>query len=148
VASGELLRIDSKTNSIVARIDVEVASSALAAGNGAAWVARWSGDRTYLTRINTGTNQPDTPIVVEGGWTPFAVGAGRLWLMGGTEPEHRLAWLNHAVLQLEGSIVVARMPAFEGSGVFDLETDAVWVAQYEDSVTRVDVDSRSRPFSR
>jgi hypothetical protein len=43
------------------------------------------------------------------------------------------------VLQLEGSIVVGRMPAFEGSGVFDPETDAVWVAQHEDSVTRVDV---------
>lgn len=139
VASGELLRIDPNTNSVVARIDLEVASSALAVGDGAAWVARWDADRTYLTRIDTGTNQADLPMVVEGQWTPFTVGAGRLWLMGGTEPEIRLAWLNLSALQLEGSIVVGRMPAFEGSGVFDPQTDAVWVAQYEDSVTRVDV---------
>jgi hypothetical protein len=139
VASGELLRIDPGTNSVVARIDLEVASSALAVGEGAAWVARWGADRTYLTRIDTGINRADGPIVVEGGWTPFAVGAGRLWLMGGIEPEIRLAWLNLAALELEGSIVVGRMPAFEGSGVFDPETDTVWVAQYEDSVTRVDV---------
>jgi hypothetical protein len=138
-ASGQLLRIDPDTNSVVARIDLEVASSALAVGDGAAWVARWGADRTYLTRIDTGTNQADVPIVVEGGWTPFAVGAGRLWLEGGFVPEIRLAWLNPAALQLEGSIVVARTLAFEGSGVFDPETDTVWVVQEEDSVTRVDV---------
>jgi hypothetical protein len=143
VASGQLLRIDAATNAVVARIDREVASSALAVGDGAAWVARWGADRTYLTRIDTGTNQADVPIVVEGGWTPFAVGAGRLWLEGKFVPEIRLAWLDLARLQLEGSIVVARTLAFDGSGVFDPETDSVWLAQEEDSVTRVDVRAPS-----
>jgi hypothetical protein len=143
MATGQLLRIDPNTNSVVARIDLAVASSALAVGDGAAWVARWGADRTYLTRIDAGTNRADVPIVVAGAWTPFAVGAGRLWLEGGFVPEIRLAWLNLAGLKLEGSIVVARTLAFEGSGVFDHETGAVWVAQHEDSVTRVDVRAPS-----
>jgi hypothetical protein len=147
MASGQLLRIDPNTNSVVARIDLAVASSALAVGDGAAWVARWGADRTYLTRIDAGTNRADVPIVVEGSWTPFAVGAGRLWLEGGFVPEIRLAWLNVAGLKLEGSIVVARTLAFEGSGVFDHETGAVWVAQHEDSVTRVDVRGPSATSS-
>jgi hypothetical protein len=139
VAKGQLFRIDPNTNSVAARIDLEVASPALAMGDGAVWVARWDADRTYLTPIDTGRDHVDDPIVVEGGWTPFAVGAGRLWLLGGTAPEIRLAWLDLADLRLEGSIVVVKMTAFEGSGVFDPETDSVWVAQEEDSVTRVDV---------
>jgi hypothetical protein len=147
VASGQLLRIDVDTNSVVARIDLEVASGALAVGDGAAWVARWGADHTYLTRIDTVTNQADVPVVVEGGWVPFAVGAGRLWLMGGFVPEIRLAWLNPTAVQLEGSIVVARTLADEGSGVFDPETDSVWVAQAEDSVTRVDVVAPSATSS-
>jgi hypothetical protein len=139
VANGQLLRIDTTTNSVAARIDLEVASPALAVGEGEAWVARWDADRSYLTRIDTGTDRADDPILVEGGWTPFAVGAGRLWLLGGTTPEIRLAWLDIAEPRLEGSIVVVKMTAFEGSGVFDPETDSVWVAQSEGSVTRVDV---------
>jgi hypothetical protein len=59
--------------------------------------------------------------------------------LGGTTPEIRLAWLDIAEPRLEGSIVVVKMTAFEGSGVFDPETDSVWVAQSEGSVTRVDV---------
>jgi hypothetical protein len=139
VANGQLLRIDPNTNSVAARIRLEVASTALAVGDGAVWVARWDAHRTYLIRIDTATNQADGPIVVEGGWTPFAVGAGRLWLLGGMAPEIRLGWVDLAKLRLEGSIVVVKMTAFEGSGVFDPETDSIWLAQEEDSVTRVDV---------
>jgi len=139
VANGQLLRIDPNTNSVAARIRLEVASPALAVGDSAVWVARWDAHRTYLTRIDTATNQADGPIIVEGGWTPFAVGAGKLWLLGGIAPEIRLGWVDLAKLRLEGSIVVVKMTAFEGSGVFDPETDSVWVAQEEDSVTRVDV---------
>lgn len=145
-AGSELLRVDPNTNSVVARIDLGKVSTAFAVGDGGVWaVATYGPDRTYLTRIDAGTNEASSPVVVDGQWTPFAVGAGRLWLMGGMEPEIRLAWLDPATLELEGSIVVGEFPAFEGSGIFDPETDTVWVAQYEGSVTRVDLRPTPSP---
>lgn len=140
-AGGELLRVDPNTNSVVARIDLE-ASTAFGVGDTAVWaVATYGPDSTYLTRIDAGTNETGSSVIVEGGWTPFAVGAGRLWLMGGMEPEIRLAWLDLGTLTLEGSIVVGELPAFEGSGIYDPATDTIWVAPYEGSVTRVDLRS-------
>lgn len=140
-ANGQLFRIDTNTNSVVARINVDAATT-LTVGDGAVWMATdYAANRTYLTRVDAATNQAAAPVIVEGGWTPFAVGAGRLWLMGGMEPEIRVAGLNLATLELEGPIVVGELPAFEGSGVFDAETDTVWISQYEGSVTRVDLRS-------
>jgi hypothetical protein len=137
--SGELFRIDSITNAVVARFDLEMAGR-LAVGDGAVWVVSGlTADSTTLTRIDTATNQAAEQIDVDGQWTPFAVGAGSLWLMGGMQPEILVAGLDLSNLQMGEPVVVGEMPAFEGSGIFDPEADALWISQEEDSVTRVDL---------
>jgi len=60
--------------------------------------------------------------------------------MGGIEPVIRVAGLDLATLNLEASVVVGKLPAFEGSGIFDLATNSLWVSQAESSVTRVALD--------
>lgn len=139
--NGVLFRIDPTTNSVVARIDLEMAS-AFAVGDGSVWVvSAYAPDGTSLTRIDAGTDQPAAQIDVEGQWTPFVVGAGRLWLMGGMQPEIRVAGLNLSTLELEGSVVVGELPAFEGSGIYDPGTGSLWISQYKNSVTRVELRS-------
>lgn len=140
--SGVLFRIDPSTSSVVARIDLEMARYAFAVGDGSVWVVSDYGlDRTTLTRIDAATDQAAERIDVERGWTPFAVGAGRLWLMGGMQPRILVAGLNLSTLELEEPVVVGELPAFPGSGIFDPETNALWISQAENSVTRVDLRS-------
>lgn len=139
--NGVLFRIDPTTNSVVARIDLEMAA-AFAVGDGAVWVVRaYSADGTSLTRIDAATDQAAAQIDVEGQWTPFAVGAGRLWLMGGMQPEILVAGLNLSTLELEDPVVVGEIPAFEGSRIFDPEANALWISQEENSVTKVELRS-------
>jgi streptogramin lyase len=138
---GELFRIDPDTNSVVATIDVDM-PGLFAVGEDSVWVVtRLTADSTHLTRIDTATNQAASPVIVEGQWAPFAVGAGRLWLMGGMQPEIRVAGFNLSTLELDQSIVVGELPAFEGSGILDPQTDTLWVSQYEGYVTRIDLTS-------
>lgn len=139
--SGELVRIDPNTNAVVTRIDLQMAG-AFAVGEGSVWVV--SGLRTNgtsLTRIDTATDQAVEQIDVDGQWTPFAVGAGSLWLMGGMQPEIRVTGFNLSTLELEGSVVVGELPAFEGSGIYDPGTGSLWISQFKNSVTRVDLRS-------
>lgn len=104
--NGVLFRIDPSTNSVASRIDLEMASG-FAVGDSAVWVVRaYTADGTSLTRIDTATDQAAEQIDLEGQWTPFAVGAGRLWLMGGMQPEILVAGLNLSTLELEGPVVV------------------------------------------
>jgi hypothetical protein len=139
VASARLVRVDPTTNSTVATFDVEAATT-FAVGSGSVWVASAYADgRTSLTRIDTGTNEPDPSVEITGTWVPFGLGADRLWLLGGNGGSSELGWSDLLAPDLQGSLPLESVPAFEGSGVVDPAADAVWVANLEDSVTKVDL---------
>lgn len=137
---GALFRVDPSTNAVVARIDLGIAG-AFAVGDEAVWaVDTLTADHTFLTRIDTATNTPaGQALDVEGQWTPFAIGAGKLWLMGGMEPRINVAGLDLSSLELETPVVVAELPAYEGSGIFDAAGGAIWIAHHQSFVTKVEL---------
>ena len=134
---GALFRVDPTTNVVAAMINLKMAG-AFAVGDGAVWVVDdLNSNSTSLTQIDTANNQAAAHVDIDGQWTPFAIGAGRLWLMGGMEPNILVAGLNLSTLELEPPVVVADMTAFEGSGVFDPNENALWIAQERHAVTKV-----------
>ncbi len=103
------------------------------------WIAGWDTASTRLTRVDAITNDASLVATVQEQWTPFDVGAGKLWLMGGREPAIRVAGLDLTDLRLGPSVVVGKLPAFEGSGLFDWASNAIWIAQYDRAVTRLEL---------
>jgi YVTN family beta-propeller protein len=138
-SEGALYRISPNANSSVARIDLGMAG-AFAVGDSSVWVVDGlTANGTSLARIATETNRVAAQIDIARQWTPFALGAGRLWLMGGIQPKILVAGLNLSTLELESSVVVADLPAFEGSGIFDSEGNALWIAQEQNAITKVEL---------
>lgn len=141
--SGLLYRIDPNTDSVVAKIRLEMAGP-FAVGETGVWVVGDYGpENTSLHRIDTATNQLADEVDLAQQWTPFAMGAGRLWLMGGTQPQIRVVGLNLTTLELESPVVVGELPAFEGSGVYEPATGSLWISLYDASVTKVELRATS-----
>lgn len=81
---GRVYRIDSHLNEVVAVLKVGKNPGAIAAGEGAVWVANY-GDGT-ITRVDPARGQVVATIVVGGRPTAIAAGAGAVWVhdqMGG-----------------------------------------------------------------
>ena len=145
---GDILKIDPRTNQVVARIDIPVPGLvyAPAVGEGSVWVAVCcSADRLALVRVDTETSRlVGEPIRVEGA-APFAVAAGHVWFFS---ERGTLVGLDVETMELD-----QRLSSSEGpSGVFpdpaaELDADRLvaWIANYEDSVTRVDLTAGTDP---
>lgn len=138
--AGELLRIDPGSNSVTARTALQSVPGRLVADKTGAWTATWSDGETHLAHIGGQTGDVDMTASVEGSWTPFAVGHGRLWLMGGHDGRHtQIGGLNLSTLSIDVTVTLDLVPAYEGGGVFDPSTDSLWISGYKGTVARVDL---------
>jgi len=142
-----LVRIDPATNRIAARVH-DLAGHDVAVGNGEVWVHGWlssfepsvgngSGDRPVAFRIDTTTNRRiGEPIPLEQ-FHPFAVGEGGVWFIGDGPVVSRL---NLEYLHVDAEIATAPM-AVDSTvhAVLDPAGGTIWVANYEDSITRIEL---------
>ena len=124
-------RIDPATGRLVARIDVGVPQSAIAAGAEGVWFLNW--ENRAVTSIDPSTNQVGEEIVLD---SPFlqaiAVGAGSVWV---TSPQDGRLW------RIEpGRSSTARSIQLEvGAGYLAFGDGAAWVANYRTGiVSRID----------
>ncbi len=140
LGGGELLRISPETNSVVARIPLRSGAGFLAAGGDTVWVAdSYSSEGTLLARVDIRTNAAEAPIAVPEQVTPFTSSEGQLWLMENVDQAtFSVIGLNLDSLVADASVSIKGTPAFEGGGIFDSATNAIWVLG-TDSLTRIDL---------
>lgn len=140
---GDILQVDPRTDEVVARIDVPVSGNvfAPALGEGSAWVPVCCVDNELnLVRVEASSGQiVGEPIRVTKAGAPVAVAAGHVWMVA---EDGALYGLNVATSEVDETLSGFDWPA----GTFpdpsaELDTDrlAVWVANYRDSVTRIDL---------
>jgi peptide/nickel transport system substrate-binding protein len=133
VAPNDVGLINAKSGKISAQIPVGHAPSAVAAGEGAIWVA--NGDENSVSRIDSKTNNVSQTIDVGGGPSGIAVGGNSVWVANGLDGTlSRIATSTNNVLQ---TITVGNGPAAVAYGA-----GAIWVASsVEGIVTRIDPGS-------
>ena len=144
----DILQVDPATNELLARIDIPLPGTvyAPALGDGSAWVPVCCVDNELmLVRVDVGTSQiVGEPIRLPGG-APFAFAAGHVWVV---EERGALYGLNVATSEVDEMVSGFGWPA---GGFPDPSTEldpgrlAVWVVNYQDSVTRIDLKSADPP---
>jgi TolB protein len=147
-----VLKIDPFSREVIAALPVRVSMVLDAAvGDGAVWIASWLsafdptvgtgyGDRVVAVRIDTATYEVDYGPVFppEGGPTfrPFAVGPGGVWFLG----NEGISRLNTNTMEVDASVELEEGPMQTEFAVLDEATGTIWIANYEDTVTRIDLD--------
>jgi hypothetical protein len=145
VFGGTIYRIDAATGRLAAELlPGEVPPNAgihtppvLAAGHGYVWTSRYVGDDVEIVRIDPRTNAVLGTGIRGTAFYPFSTEAGRVWFRSGHEDaEPVIAELDPRTLEaqdlvpLDSTIVDATL---------DAETMTIWVADYEQRVTRIDL---------
>lgn len=142
-----LVKIDPSTDEVVATIDANPAPFEMAVGDGAVWVQSWlsafdpsintgSEDRPVVIRVDALTNQVSPPIDYNGVFQPIAVTHGGVWFMG----RQFVARLNSKSLEVEAMVDLP--PGDHESRnflAFEESSGSIWIANYRDTVTRVDL---------
>jgi DNA-binding beta-propeller fold protein YncE len=142
-----LIHVDPVTEQVVGRI-AGLAGGDVAAGAGVVWFQGWlstidpsvgtgAGDRLLALRIDPSSDAlVGEPIRLD--WfRPFAVAEGGIWFVG---EGPSVSVLNTQTLEVDHSVRVE--PVATDSTIhaaFDPGTGAIWVANYEDTITRIDL---------
>lgn len=138
-----LIHIDPQANDVVATIP-GLAGLNVTTGGGLVWIQGWlstidpgSGDRPLALRIDPTTDHfVGDPVPIEF-FNPFAFWEGGIWFV--TE-EAVVSRLNTGTLKVDHSVDVA--PVAQDSTVhaaLDTSTGTIWVANYEEAITRIDL---------
>jgi YVTN family beta-propeller protein len=140
--AGQLVRVDPRTNRVVARIAAGQSPQGVAVGEGGVWVASsqrgnsntWS--RGIVWRIDPHTNEVAATIEVPSILVDVAVGEGAIWASNGNHGRYGAVW------RIEPRTnQVASGPIRVGGGPSDVEVayGSVWVALADDgAVVRID----------
>ena len=118
--STPVLRIDPRTNGVVARIPVAAEVAAIAVGGGAVWVAS---DNGTLTRIDPDSNVVTATVDLGGALSDVAIGFGSVWVANNGSR-------NVARIDPASGKVVARIPTRTRPDGIAVGDDAVWVTAY------------------
>jgi len=142
-----LIHIDPATNQVVTRIP-GLAGLEVVAGDGLVWVQGWlstvnpavgtgAGDRPVALRIEPRTNEiVGDPIALER-FHPFAFEEGGVWFVGDGPAISRL---DAQSLQVDHSIAIDSVAQDSTVHVaLDADLGTIWVANYEDTITRIDL---------
>jgi Tol biopolymer transport system component len=142
-----LIHIDPATNQVVTRIP-GLAGLEVVAGDGLVWVQGWlstvnpavgtgAGDRPVALRIEPRTNEiVGDPIALER-FHPFAFEEGGVWFVGDGPAISRL---DAQSLQVDRSIAIDSVAQDSTVHVaLDADLGTIWVANYEDTITRIDL---------
>lgn len=145
---GDILQIDPTTNEIEARIEMPVRGSVFspALGEGSAWVPVCCVDNQLaLTRIDVSSGQiVGEPFTLQA-TAPFAAAAGHVWLL---DERGGVYGLNVATSEVDEGVSGFEWPvgsAPDPSAELDPGELVVWVANYRDSVTRIDLQPATEP---
>ena len=140
--AGELVRVDPRSNHVVARIAVGESPGGVAVGEGSVWVAsskRVSADTWgagTVWRIDPATNEVVAGVDVSSTLVDVAVGEGAVWASNGNHGRFGGVWrIDPRTTRLAGR------PIRVGGGPSDVEVayGSVWVALADDgAVVRID----------
>jgi DNA-binding beta-propeller fold protein YncE len=142
-----LIHIDPSTNEVVGTIP-GLASLNVATGDGFVWIQGWlstfdpavgtgAGDRPLALRIDPATDHVVGDPVPMGFFYPFAFWEGGVWFVG---QEAEVSRLDTQTLEIDASIAVGAVAQDSAThAAFDEGTETIWVANYEDTITRVDL---------
>ncbi len=134
-----LVKVDPLTGSVVDRIEGDIYS--LAVGEGYVWIAKLDPQgSTLVVRIDPWSDAPTEPSIQWGSsFRPFDAGEGGIWIIEG--PPGGICRLNADTLR-DDSCVDPGDYADTGlnwSAALDTTNDTIWIANYRDTVTRVDI---------
>ena len=137
-SQGALLRIDLRTNRVVATIPTPVSgeNASIAFGEGAVWVTSGQANGVVY-RVDPATNRVTATIGVPGGAFGIVVAAGTVWVTQYLpEPDPGIvARIDARTNQLRSPVQVPNMPGAIRSGL-----DAIWVTS-RFTVSRIDPHS-------
>jgi DNA-binding beta-propeller fold protein YncE len=142
-----LIHIDPETNEVVATIP-DLASLNVATGGGLVWIQGWlstidpsvgtgSGDHPVVLRIDPATDQFVGDPIPMAFFHPFAAWEGGIWFVG---EDGAVARLDSTTLEVDRSVDVA--PVAQDSTVhaaLNINTGTIWVANYQEAITRIDL---------
>jgi DNA-binding beta-propeller fold protein YncE len=117
-------------------------------GGGLVWIHGWlsavdpavgtgSADRPLVIRIDPATDRMVGDAVPLPFFSPFAFWEGGIWFVG---EEATVSRLNAVTLEVDASIRVAAVAQDSTvHAALDAATGTIWVANYENTITRVDL---------
>jgi YVTN family beta-propeller protein len=132
-AGDSLAVVDARSGRLVAATGVSGTPTAVAAGEGAYWIA--NADRHTVSRIDSGTNAVVDTIPVGNGPSGIGTGAGALWVVNS---------LDGTVSRIDPgtNTVVQKIPVGGGPRGIVYAAGSVWVANTGDgTITRIDPES-------
>ena len=132
-AGDSLAVVDARSGRLVAATGVGATPTAVAAGEGAYWVA--NADRHTVSRIDPGTTAVVDTIQVGNGPSGIATGAGAVWVVNS---------LDATVSRIDPgtNTVVQKIPVEGGPRGIVYAAGSVWVANTGDgTITRIDPES-------
>ncbi|MFN2589826.1 MAG: hypothetical protein ABR518_03545 [Actinomycetota bacterium] len=142
--NGGVVRVDIDTG-LVEQIDIDPHGHEIAVGAGYVWVPGWlhdfadvgtgSGDRTVIARIDAGTGQVLEDPLATASFRPFDVGEGGVWFLG----RKGICRLSLDDLEQDSCVEVPTARPAMDSAVLDESTGTIWLANYERTVTRIDL---------
>lgn len=132
--AGSVVRIDPASNRVTATVPLGESPSGIAVGEDAVWA---SGNDFTVVKIDPQTNQitaqTSSPVGIV-----LGAGGGGVWVTGfgpaATEP--RISRLDAQTLTIDASVTLGSEPV---DWSLSSTTTTVWVANYRDSVTRIDL---------
>ena len=149
VGQGHVIRVDPATNELAASTPTGAAGTRLAVGAGSVWVEGWLSsymeleteeeDSLVAVRIDTQTTQVIGQVIpLKGGFVPISVDSEAVWFVGSDTLTNKfnLSRLNTQTMQVDASVALETEPA---DLVLDVGVGAAWVANFQDSVTRIDL---------
>ncbi len=144
-----LIHIDPGTNQVAGRIP-GLAGLDVVTGDGLAWVQGWlstvepevgtgSGDRPVVLRIDPRKDEIVGEPIPLAWFYPFAFGEGGVWFVD-QRAGPAVSRLNTETIEVDHSVGVASVAQDSTvHAVLDAETGTIWVANYEDTITRIDL---------
>ena len=126
-----VLRVDTRTKRVTARVDVGNDPAGLAVADGAVWVAD-SSDNTVHRIVPVGAGAVTDTIPLGNGPGPIAAGEGAIWVANSRDGT--VSRIDPATRSIKAEIPVGRLPAGIAVGA-----GAVWVANsLSGTVSRID----------
>jgi YVTN family beta-propeller protein len=127
---GEVMRVDTATGAVIARVRLSVSPWSIAAGEGAIWAVALQGSTVY--RIDPATNRVAAQIQLGVGVPYLWAGGGAVWVAddGGS-----------SLLRIDPGTnqVVASIPVGNGPAGFAFDGTSAWVLNHrENTLDRID----------
>lgn len=150
VGDGQVTRLDTMSGEVLGSTDVGATGIHLLVTSDGVWVQSWlsshsdvgtgAEDRLVALRLSQTTGEVvASPIPTDGGFSPFGFDGVGVWFYGQDSRDgFDLSRLNTDSLSIDMRLDLDAEPT---DAVLDAQTGSIWIANYQDSVTRVTLSS-------